>query len=77
MAIIAGCTFLTIIDCLVMDVEQKTEAHEVESIENQVITYNAPWNIFSMGFSNKLQHPFRLAIGSFLPDIHNEVKGLS
>ena len=29
MVIIAGWTYLTIIDCLVMDVEQKTEAHEV------------------------------------------------
>jgi hypothetical protein len=26
-----------------------------------------------MGFSNKPQYPFRLAIGSFLPDVNNEV----
>lgn len=39
-----------------------------------MITYTAPWNIFSMAFSNNLQHPFRLAIGSFLPDINNEVE---
>jgi hypothetical protein len=42
-------------------------------MENQVITYTAPWNIFSLGFSNKPQYPFRLAIGSFLPDVNNEV----
>jgi len=47
--------------------------NDSENIENQVITYTAPWNIFRMGFSNKQQYPFRLAIGSFLPDIHNEV----
>ena len=52
---------------------EKNEVNDSENIENQVITYTAPWNIFSMGFSNKQQYPFRLAIGSFLPDIHNEV----
>lgn len=39
-----------------------------------MITYSAPWNIFSLGFSNKPQYPFRLAIGSFLPDVNNEIE---
>ncbi len=55
-----------------MEVENKTsEGNEPDNIENQVITYSAPWNIFSLGFSNKAQYPFRLAIGSFLPDVNN------
>jgi hypothetical protein len=56
-----------------METENRTEANDSENIENQVITYTAPWNIFALGFSNKPQYPFRLAIGSFLPDINNEV----
>ena len=44
-----------------------------EAIENQVITYTAPWSIFALGFSCKPQYPFRLGIGSFLPDVNNEV----
>jgi hypothetical protein len=56
-----------------MEVENRTETDGSDNIENQVITYTAPWNIFSLGFSNKTQYPFRLAIGSFLPDINNEV----
>lgn len=56
-----------------MNAELKTETTDNDNLENQVITYAAPWNIFSLGFSNKPQYPFRLAIGSFLPDINNEV----
>jgi hypothetical protein len=41
---------------------------ENETSESQVITYTAPWNMFAMGFSNKLEHPFRIAIASFLPE---------
>jgi hypothetical protein len=55
-----------------MDTEVRTEDAE-NNIENQVITYVAPWNIFALNFSNKPQYPFRLAIGSFLPDVVNEV----
>lgn len=56
-----------------MNAELKQEANDGDNMENQVITYTAPWNIFSLGFSNKPQYPFRLAIGSFLPDVNNEV----
>lgn len=55
-----------------MDADNRTE-EDNSSIENQVITYVAPWNVFALGFSNKPQYPFRLAIGSFLPDVGNEV----
>jgi len=54
-----------------MDPEVKTEAGDRENVENQVITYQAPWNMFALGFSNKAHYPFRLAVGSFLPDIRN------
>ena len=37
------------------------------------ISYKAPWNIFALGFSNKPQFPFRLGIGSCLPETTNEV----
>ena len=56
-----------------MNAELKQEVNDGDNMENQVITYTAPWNIFSLGFSNKPQYPFRLAIGSFLPDVNNEV----
>ena len=55
-----------------MEAEARAEG-EAEVIENQVITYHAPWSIFSLGFSSQPQHPFRLGIGSFLPDVNNEV----
>jgi len=57
--------------------ENRAEGADYENIDNQVITYNAPWNIFCLAFSNKPQFPFRLAIGSFLSDINNEVKCVS
>ena len=41
--------------------------------ESQVISYSAPWTIFAMGFSNKPQYPFRLAVASFLSETRNEV----
>ncbi len=51
--------------------DMKTECAENDSLESQVITYTAPWNIFALGFSNKPQYPFRLGIGSFLPEFNN------
>lgn len=42
--------------------------------ESQVYTYNAPWTIYSMGFSSRPDHKYRMAIGSFLEDIDNKVE---
>lgn len=39
--------------------------------ENQVISYTAPWTIFAMGFSNRPQYPFRLALASFVAETKN------
>lgn len=36
------------------------------SPENQVIPYEAPWNIFAVSFSNNSHFPFRLGVASFL-----------
>lgn len=42
--------------------------------ENQVITYEAPWIIYALGFSCKSNYPYRLGIGSFVEDIRNEIE---
>ena len=42
--------------------------------DSQVITYFAPWIIYALGFSAHPNYPYRLAIGSFLEDIKNEVE---
>jgi WD repeat-containing protein 68 len=59
-----------------MEPERKASNGEVETSESQVITYQAPWNIFAIGFSNKQSNQFRLGIASFLPDVKNEVTAL-
>ena len=59
-----------------MEAERKASNGEVETSESQVITYQAPWNIFAIGFSNKQSNQFRLGIASFLPDVKNEVTAL-
>ena len=35
-------------------------------VENQVIPYEAPWNIFAVAFSNNPHYPFRMGVASFL-----------
>jgi WD repeat-containing protein 68 len=42
--------------------------------DNQVITYEAPWVIYALGFSSKGAYPYRLGIGSFVEDVRNEVE---
>ena len=34
--------------------------------DSQVITHEAPWLIYALGFSAHPNYPYRLAIGSFL-----------
>ena len=41
--------------------------------ENQVIPYEAPWNIFAVSFSNNSHYPFRLGVASFLAENTNYV----
>lgn len=42
--------------------------------DSQVITHFAPWIIYGLGFSAHPNYPYRLAIGSFLEDVKNEVE---
>lgn len=55
------------------DNSNKTEVPDDDNNDHQVITYSAPWNIFSLAYSNKPQYPNRLGIGSFLPEANNYV----
>eukprot|EP01098_Paradermamoeba_levis_P003769 TRINITY_DN1673_c0_g3_i1.p1 TRINITY_DN1673_c0_g3~~TRINITY_DN1673_c0_g3_i1.p1 ORF type:complete len:373 (-),score=103.21 TRINITY_DN1673_c0_g3_i1:202-1185(-) len=40
----------------------------------EIYTYQAPWLIYGMNWSNRPDKPFRLAIGSFLEDYTNKVE---
>lgn len=40
---------------------------------NQIYTYKAPWMIYAMGFQSKPSPQSRIAIGSMIEDIQNEV----
>lgn len=42
--------------------------------ENQVIPYEAPWNIFAVSFSNNPHYPFRMGVASFLAEQTNYVQ---
>lgn len=37
----------------------------MKSSDSQVFSYQAPWIIYSMGFSSNPLHKFRLGLGSF------------
>jgi len=43
-------------------------------VENQVIPYEAPWNIFAVAFSNNPHYPFRMGVASFLAETTNHVE---
>lgn len=43
-------------------------------LENQVIPYEAPWNIFAVSFSNNPNYPFRMGVASFLAETTNYVE---
>ena len=47
--------------------------NEYPSPDSQVISYNAPWIIYSLAFSAHPGYPYRLAIGSFLEEVKNQV----
>lgn len=40
---------------------------------NEIYSYQAPWIVYSLGFSHNPRHPYRLACGSFLEDPRNYV----
>ncbi|CAD8076226.1 unnamed protein product [Paramecium sonneborni] len=41
--------------------------------QNQIFTFKAPWSIYAMGFQSKPTPQSRIAIGSMIEDIQNEV----
>jgi len=41
--------------------------------KKEIYTYEAPWPIYGMNWSSRLDRPYRLAIGSFLEDYTNRV----
>jgi WD repeat-containing protein 68 len=41
--------------------------------KKEIYTYEAPWNIYGMNWSNRPSPKFRLAVGSFLEDYKNAV----
>lgn len=47
---------------------------ERNTAENQVIPYEAPWNIFAVAFSNHPSYPFRMGVASFLAETANYVE---
>ena len=41
--------------------------------KSELFAYEAPWNIYAMGWSQRKDKPFRLAIGSFIEEYKNKV----
>jgi hypothetical protein len=41
--------------------------------KKEIYTYEAPWPIYGMNWSSRLDKPYRLAMGSFLEDYTNRV----
>mmetsp|Transcript_13164 Transcript_13164/g.19865 ORF Transcript_13164/g.19865 Transcript_13164/m.19865 type:complete len:150 (-) Transcript_13164:1336-1785(-) len=42
-----------------------------------IITYDAPWDIYSISWSEREDQPFRLACGSFLEQYENKIHVIS
>lgn len=38
-----------------------------------IYTYESPWRCYAMGYSWRLDYPFRFALGSFIEDKTNKV----
>lgn len=42
--------------------------------KRELYTYDAPWPIYAMNWSQRVDKPFRLAIGSFVEDVTNKIR---
>ena len=40
----------------------------------EIYTYEAPWDTYSLGWSVRYNHPYRLAVGSFIQEYSNKVE---
>lgn len=43
------------------------------NIQKDIYTYEAPWLIYGLSWSMRLDTPFRLALGSFTEDCENQI----
>lgn len=45
-------------------------------VRKEIYTYEAPWNIYAMGWCQKSEHGqrYRLAVGSFTEEYNNKVQ---
>ena len=50
------------------------ETEVTNNEKKQIHMYQAPWRFYAMGFSRRVEHQFRLAIGSFIEDTKNKVR---
>lgn len=44
-----------------------------EEKKKEIFTHEMPWDIYAMSFSNRADHRFRLAVGSYIEDYANRV----
>eukprot|EP01044_Picomonas_judraskeda_P017973 COSAG03_NODE_3476_length_1990_cov_10.290851_1_plen_262_part_00 len=47
---------------------------EASARKKEIYTYEAPWLIYGMNWSNRRNKPFRLALGSFIEEYNNSVE---
>ena len=47
---------------------------EPSARKQEIYTHEAPWLIYGMNWSNRLDKPFRLALGSFIEEYNNKVE---
>lgn len=40
----------------------------------EVYTYHAPWQVYTLGWSNRIDNKYRLAIGSFVEEYANQIE---
>ena len=52
----------------------RTESNPDNSKRKEIYTYDAQWDTYSLGWSARCTHPFRLAVGSFIQEYSNKVE---
>ena len=56
------------------DAGSATAEPTAASRKKEIYTYEAPWLIYGMNWSNRRNKPFRLALGSFIEEYNNSVE---
>eukprot|EP00007_Cunea_sp_BSH-02190019_P009607 CAMPEP_0174239264 /NCGR_PEP_ID=MMETSP0417-20130205/14035_1 /TAXON_ID=242541 /ORGANISM="Mayorella sp, Strain BSH-02190019" /LENGTH=397 /DNA_ID=CAMNT_0015318191 /DNA_START=177 /DNA_END=1367 /DNA_ORIENTATION=- len=52
-------------------------AMETIAHKKEIYTYEAPWLVYGLSWSERQDHPYRLAVGSFVDDYANQVRVVS